>query len=80
MLFRVETAPKGETKLPAAAGVWPREEGENGSRVSGLVAEIEVIGSRIVEIDRALDQALSEYIPIKIHVALGITSNRCEMM
>ncbi len=41
----------------AASGAGPGEKGEDGSGRAGVVAEVEVVGSGVVEVDGALDEA-----------------------
>jgi len=40
----------------SAGGARPREKGEDGSRRADVIAEVEVIGPRIVKIDRPLTE------------------------
>src|SRR6185295_1039918 len=61
--------------LPAAAGIGPGKEGENAARTSRLVAEIEVIGRGIVEVDGALDQPQPEDPGVEIEISLGIAGD-----
>src|SRR5580698_4695364 len=54
------------------AGVWPREEGQNGAGRSSVIAEIEMVGTGIVEVDGALDEAQAEDLGVEVEVSLGV--------
>ncbi len=56
----------------AAAGAGPGEEGEDGSGRAGVVAEVEVVGSGVVEVYGALDEAQAEDLGVEVEVALGV--------
>lgn len=64
----------------AGPGVGPREEGEDGAGGAGVVAEVEVIGAGIVEVDGALDEAKAEDLRVEVEVALGVGGNGGDMM
>ena len=56
----------------SAVGVGPGEEGQDGAGRSGVVAEVEVVGAGVVEVDGALDEAEAENLGVEIEVALGV--------
>ena len=56
----------------SAAGVRPGEEGQDGAGRSGVVAEIEVVGAGVVEVDGALDEAKAEDLGVEVEVALRV--------
>ena len=58
----------------------PGEEGEDGAGIAGLVAIIEVIGARIVEIDGLLDEAQPQHAGIEVEVARGRTGDGRDVM
>src|SRR5271169_6580862 len=66
----------------SAAGrcAFPREEGEDGAGMAGFVAVIEVIGTRIVEIDGLLDEAEPKRPSIKVVISQGVTGYCRHMM
>jgi hypothetical protein len=68
------------TALSTAPRVRPREKGENAARTSCLVAEVEVVGSGIVEVDRSLYQSKAESSRIEIKIALGIAGDAGDVM
>jgi hypothetical protein len=63
--------------LAARPGTGPREEGHDAARRADLVAVVQVIGLRIVEVDRALHEAQPEQAGEEIEIALRITRDRC---
>ena len=58
----------------------PRKKCQDCSRRAAVVAEIEMITSRIVEIDRALDETQPEKSHVKIEVPLRIAGYRSNVM
>ena len=56
----------------AAAGVGPGEEGHDGAWGAGVVAEVEVVGAGVVEVDGALDEAEAEDLGVEVEVLLGV--------
>ena len=46
----------------------------------GVVAEVEMVGSGIVEVDGALDEAQAEDLGVEIEVALGVGGDRGYVM
>jgi hypothetical protein len=48
--------------------------------VAEIVAEVEVVGLGIVEVDGALDQPEAEHAGIEVQVALGITRDGGDVM
>jgi hypothetical protein len=61
------------TALPSAASIRPREKGEDASRVTLFVTEVEVIGRGIVKVYRALDEPEAENAGVEVEIALGVT-------
>src|SRR5580658_5441270 len=49
----------------------PREEREDRSRMSDLVAVIQVVGPRIIKVDRLLDEAQPERTGVEVEIAVG---------
>src|SRR3954471_8116125 len=64
----------------SATRARPREKGQDSSGRPNVIAKIEMIGTRIVEVDGAFDQAKPEELGIKIQIALRITGNRGDVM
>src|SRR6187402_1764191 len=58
----------------------PGEEGEDRAGRSDVVAEVEVIRSRVVEVDCLLDEAEPQNLRIEVQVALGIGRDCCDVM
>jgi hypothetical protein len=58
----------------------PGEEGEDRARAAGLVAIVEVVGARIVEIHRLLDQPQSERPGVEVEIALRGARDRGDVM
>ncbi len=56
----------------AAADAGPGEEGEDGAGGAEVVAEVEVVGAGVVEVDGALDEAEAEALGIEVEVGLGV--------
>src|SRR6266568_9680268 len=64
----------------SAACPWPREKGQDCSRGAARVAKVEVIGSWIIEVNRAFNKTQSEKPDIKVQRALRIALNRSHVM
>jgi hypothetical protein len=64
----------------AAPSTWPREKGNDGSGRADTIPEIEMIASRIVEIDGAFHQSQAEYLRVKIEIALRIGCDGGDVM
>jgi hypothetical protein len=64
----------------AANGVGPWEEGHDGAGGAGVVAEVEVVGAGIVEVDGALDQAEAEDLGVEVEVALRVRRDGGDMV
>jgi hypothetical protein len=64
----------------SGGGSLPRKESQDRSGAAGLIAIIEMIGGRIIEIDGPLDEAESEDLSVEIEIPLRIGSNRCNVM
>ncbi|MNR23975.1 hypothetical protein D3C85_1410290 [compost metagenome] len=60
--------------------IRPREKRNNRARLPAVIAEIKVIRTRIIEINRLFDQTKSKYPRVKIHVLLRMPDNRRDMM
>jgi flavin-binding protein dodecin len=60
--------------------VLPGEEGEDAAWAAGLVAVVEVIGARIVEVDGALDEAQAEHTRVEVEVALRLAGDGGDAM
>src|SRR5262249_37293567 len=58
----------------------PRKKREDRARAAGLIAVVEVIGRRVVEIDRSLDEAQAEVARIEIEVLERIAGDCRHMM
>ena len=58
----------------------PGEEGKDRPRRTGIVAKVEVVGSRIVKVDGAFDETKSQHLGIEVEIPLRIRSNRCYVM
>jgi hypothetical protein len=61
-------------------GILPREEGQDGAGISGLVAIIEMIGAGIVEVHRLLDEPQAQRPGVKVEVPQGVASDRGDMV
>src|SRR5262249_56687277 len=63
---------------PAAPrrGVLPGEEGEDGAGLADLIAVVQVIGARIVEVHRSLDEAQPGDERVEVQIARGLAGNR----
>ena len=62
------------------SGILPREEGQDRAGVADLVAIIEMVGGRIVEVDCLLDEAKPEGAGIEVQVTPGVAGNRGHVM
>src|SRR5262249_46519996 len=60
---------------PPGCGVLPGKEGQHRSRMPHFVAVIEMIGARIVEVHRFLDEAQAEHAGVERKVAIGASAN-----
>ena len=46
------------SRAPASSGrVWPGEEGDDGAGVADFIPIIEMIGPRVIKVDRPLDES-----------------------
>src|SRR6266513_6552992 len=63
-----------------AARPRPQKERQNSSWCAARVAEIEMIRSRIIEIDRAFHEAKTEKSHIEVQVSLRIAGDRSHMV
>src|ERR1700704_3299335 len=66
--------------LSTASRIRPGEKSQNAARRSGLVAEIEMIGCRIVEVHGALDEPHAEDTGIEIEISLRIARDTGNVM
>ena len=64
----------------AAGAAGPGEERQDGSRRAGIVAEVEVVCSGIIEVYGAFDEAEAEDFGIEVEVALGVGGDRRDVM
>jgi hypothetical protein len=64
----------------ARCGMLPREEGEDGAGMAGLVTVVEMVGAGIVKIDRLLDEPQAQRSGVKVEVSQRITGNCGDMM
>jgi hypothetical protein len=64
----------------AARGAPPREEGEDRAGRAGRVAEVEVVGAGVVEVDGLLDQAQAEDAGVEVDGALGVAADRGDVV
>src|SRR5262249_60683544 len=74
----------GRRDLPrpndASPCMWPRKEGQDRSRCTFLIPEIEVIRPWVVEVDRELDQSQAENRCVEVEITLRITGNGGDVM
>src|SRR3954465_15838278 len=68
------------TALSAASGIGPRKESEDAARTSCFVAEVEVVGRRIVEVYSSLDEPKTESSRIEVKIALGVAGDAGDVM
>ena len=66
--------------VPPAAHIIPREKGQDRPRVPGGIPKIEVIGARVIKIDRQFHQAQPQRLGVEIQVALRIAGDGGNMM
>src|SRR5688500_11392372 len=66
--------------LPSPVGAGPGEEGQDTSRGACCVAEVEVVGAGIVEVDGSLHEAESENPGVEVQISLGVARDRGHMM
>src|SRR2546423_5345130 len=66
--------------LTAATRVRPGKERQNCTRTAGLVAEIEVIGRRVVEVDGAFDEPEAENSGVEIEISLRVAGDTGDVM
>src|SRR5215216_5343992 len=64
----------------AARCGWPFEEGKQRARCSLLLAIVEMIGARQVEIDRPLDEVEPEYVAVEDQVDPGVPRDHRDVM
>ena len=57
------------------AGVWPGKEGEDSSGRTEVVAEVEMVRARIIEVDRSLYKAKPQHFGVEVQIALWIRGN-----
>ena len=65
---------------PSRRHMGPGEEGQDGAGPPGLVAEIEVIGAGIVEVDGLLDEPQAERPGVEVAVAAGVAGDRGDVV
>ncbi len=58
----------------------PLEEGDDRTRLSHLIAKIEVIAAGIIEVDRLLDKPQAEHLGIEIYRSLCIRTDDGDMV
>src|SRR6516165_10723377 len=61
-------------------GTGPGEKGKNCAGSSRRVRKVKMIRSRVVEIDRAFDQAKPQHLRVEIEIPLGIRRDRRHMV
>src|SRR5205085_11272260 len=66
--------------LPAAPCIGPGKESKNATRGPCFVAEVKMVGRRVVEIHCALDQSQAEDAGVEIEVALRVAGDAGYMM
>src|SRR6267143_694890 len=62
------------------SGAGPGEEGHDASRSAHLIAVVEMVCLRIVEIHGALDEPEAEQPHVEVEVALGVARDRGDVM
>src|SRR5213083_1663529 len=65
---------------PGGSRFGPGEEGHDAPRIADLVAEVEMVGLRIVEIHGALHQPEAEQPHVEVEVLLRVTRDRGDVM
>ncbi len=68
----------GASGAAAYAGPW--EEGEDGAGGAEVVAEVEVVGAGVVEVDGALDEAEAEALGVEVEVRLRVGGDGGDMV
>jgi uncharacterized linocin/CFP29 family protein len=63
---------------PEGAGI--REEGQEASRRARAVPIVQVVGRRVIKVDRLLDQSKAENVGVEIEVLLGVAAKRGQVM
>src|SRR6516162_10947971 len=58
----------------------PREEGQDGARLAGLVPIIEVVGAGIVEVHGLLHKPQAEHTGVEVDIARGRTRNGSDVV
>jgi hypothetical protein len=58
----------------------PQEERHDAARVADVIAEVEVVGLGIVEVDGTLDEAQAEHPDVEVEVALRVAGDRGDVM
>ena len=66
--------------LPALRHARPREEGQQAGRAALLVAVVQVVGVRGVEVDRLLDQPQPQRAGVEVDVRLRVGGDRGDVM
>ena len=64
----------------STGGVRPGKEGEDRAGRSSIVAEIKMVGARVVEINGALDEAEAQNIGVEIQIPLRIGSDGSDVV
>src|SRR5437899_6325444 len=72
----------GDLARPLAPGsrAGPGEEGHDAPRIADLIAEVEMVGLRIVEVHGALHQPETEQPHVEVEVLLRVTRDRGDVM
>ena len=58
----------------------PLEEGDDGARLAGRVAEVQVVGARIVEVDRLLHEPEPEHVVVERQRAAGVRGDEGDVV
>lgn len=66
--------------LTPTARVGPWKEGHNAARSAFRVAEIEMVGGGIVEVDGTLDEPKAKYAGVEVEIALWVARYRRDVM
>src|SRR5262245_27637314 len=64
----------------SASSSRPRKKCQDCSRRAAIIAEIKMVGSRVIKIHRALDETQTEKPDVKIEVPLRIAGDRSDVM
>ena len=64
----------------AAARAGPGEKRQDRARRARAVAVVEVVRARVIEVDRALDQAQTQHAAVEVEVALRVAAHGGDMM